>query len=115
MEVKRELYKYYFDQKALSRGSYPIENFDSIKEYEKMTYVNEINKHVLGEIRYCVPLPEDLATEYGLISSPSNISANLTEEDMRNEEEENKEEQNENEEKTEQENEELQVRRHGGR
>lgn len=65
---KNMIYKYYFDQAALNKGSYPIGNFEGITEYGKLTSVPEINQKVLGELRYSEPLTKEQEREYGLIS-----------------------------------------------
>lgn len=62
------IYKYYFGQDALSKGSYPYENFEGITEYEELTSVPGINQKVLGELRYSKPLTKEQEREYRLIS-----------------------------------------------
>lgn len=76
--TQEKIYKYYFNQNSISQGSYPIENFVGITEYEKLTHVSEINQNVLGELRYREPLTKEQEREFGLISSPSNIHENET-------------------------------------
>lgn len=72
-KAQENIYKYYFDQDSIRNGSFPIENFVGITEYEKLTNVPEIGQHVLGELRYSGPLTKEQEREFGLISSPSNI------------------------------------------
>ncbi len=63
-----DIYKYYFGQDALREGSYPIDNFKGITEYEELTSVPGINQKVLGELRYSKPLTKEQEREYRLIS-----------------------------------------------
>lgn len=75
---KNMIYKYYFDQDALNKGSYPIENFEGITEYGKLTSVPEINQKVLGELRYSEPLTKEQEREYGLIPNRADTREELS-------------------------------------
>lgn len=60
-QTTESIYKYYFSQDALLKGSYPVENFEGITEYGKLTSVPETSRKVWGELRYRKPLtPEQI-------------------------------------------------------